>query len=180
MPWQQGAWKLIFGGCSSFVSPILRDVFATKSTFDTDQEGKFTAALCQFFGHRGHPFPGDEATLYRHFCVERDIGSPSSRLQSVVEALRFTEHAWASHSLVQSSCPRELWVLQNFKHLDLDVKHRHSLSLRGEKREGASWLWRRGSELVGGLVKRQGFTNDKRNSNSNKNNNNNDNNDYYD
>ena len=52
--------------------------------------------------------------------------------------------------------------------------------LRGEKREGASWLWRRGSELVGGLVKRQGFINDKSNSSSNKNNNNNDNNDYYD
>ena len=37
-------------------------------------------------------FPGDEDALYRHFCSERESGSPSSRLQSVVDALRFTEH----------------------------------------------------------------------------------------
>ena len=71
---------------------VLRDVFATKSPLTLIKRANSLQRYVNFLDSRGMLFPGDEATLYQHFCAERQAGSPSSRLQSVVEALRFSEH----------------------------------------------------------------------------------------
>ena len=71
---------------------ILRDVFATKAPLTLIKRANSLQRYVNFLDTEGILFPGDEAALYRHFCAERDIGSPPSRLQSVVEAIRFAEH----------------------------------------------------------------------------------------
>ena len=71
---------------------VLRDVFATKSPLTLIKRANSLQRYVNFLDNQGMLFPGDEATLYQHFCAERQAGSPSSRLQSVVEALRFSEH----------------------------------------------------------------------------------------
>ena len=71
---------------------VLRDVFATKSPLTLIKRANSLQRYVNYLDSQGMLFPGDEATLYSHFCAERQAGSPSSRLQSVVESLRFTEH----------------------------------------------------------------------------------------
>ena len=71
---------------------VLRDVFATKAPLTLIKRANSLQRYINFLDGQGMLFPGDEDALYRHFCLERESGSPSSRLQSVVEALRFTEH----------------------------------------------------------------------------------------
>ena len=71
---------------------VLRDVFATKAPLTLIKRANSLQRYINFLDGQGMLFPGDEDALYRHFCSERESGSPSSRLQSVVEALRFTEH----------------------------------------------------------------------------------------
>jgi hypothetical protein len=71
---------------------VLRDIFATKSPLTLIKRANSLQRYVNFLDNQGLLFPGDEAALYKHFCMERDTGSPPSRLQAVVEALRFTEH----------------------------------------------------------------------------------------
>lgn len=71
---------------------VLRDVFATKSPLTLIKRANSLQRYVNFLDSQGTLFPGDEALLYKHFCTERDSGSPPSRLQSVVEAVRFVEH----------------------------------------------------------------------------------------
>ena len=71
---------------------VLRDIFATKSPLTLIKRANSLQRYVNFLDDQGLLFPGDEAALYKHFCIERDSGSPPSRLQAVVEALRFTEH----------------------------------------------------------------------------------------
>ena len=71
---------------------VLRDVFATKSPLTLIKRANSLQRYVNFLDSQGALFPGDESLLYKHFCAERDCGSPPSRLQSVVEAVRFVEH----------------------------------------------------------------------------------------
>ena len=71
---------------------VLRDVFATKSPLTLIKRANSLQRYVNYLDSQGMLFPGDEVTLYNHFCAERQAGRPSSRLQSVVESLRFTEH----------------------------------------------------------------------------------------
>ena len=71
---------------------VLRDIFATRSPLTLIKRANSLQRYVNFLDDQGLLFPGDEAALYKLFCTERDAGSPPSRLQAVVEALRFTEH----------------------------------------------------------------------------------------
>ncbi len=70
---------------------MIRDVLSGKSPQTLVKRANSLLRLTQFLRSKQVEFPGREALQYEMFCEMRAGGAPSSRLQGVVEAIRFGE-----------------------------------------------------------------------------------------
>lgn len=78
---------------------MLRDVLADKSPLTLMKRANSMLRYVEFLRKQNVTVPGSEEWLYKFLCDERHNGSPASRLQAVVEALRFTEHVFGIEDL---------------------------------------------------------------------------------
>jgi hypothetical protein len=92
---------------------VLRDVFATKAPLTLIKRANSLQRYINFLDGQGMLFPGDEDALYRHFCSERE---------SVVEALRFTEHVLGVSQLSAELLSKRVLGPQSSSQLDPEDK----------------------------------------------------------
>ena len=78
---------------------MLRDILVGKSPLTLTKRANSMLRYVEFLRTSGATVPGTEENLYKFFCDERLRGSPASRLQGVVEAIRFTEHVFGIDGL---------------------------------------------------------------------------------
>eukprot|EP00435_Cladocopium_sp_Y103_P030804 s3354_g7.t1 len=79
----------------------VRDIFSVKAPSTLIKRANSLQRFLGFLDNNGIGFPGTEGDLYRFFCLERNSGCPASRLQAVVESIRFTEHVLGVGNLAQ-------------------------------------------------------------------------------
>eukprot|EP00435_Cladocopium_sp_Y103_P067691 s116_g30.t1 len=79
----------------------VRDIFSVKAPSTLIKRANSLQRYLGFLDNQGMNFPGTEEGLYRFFCLERETGCPASRLQAVVESIRFTEHVLGVCNLSQ-------------------------------------------------------------------------------
>ena len=71
---------------------MLRDLFWKKSPQTLKKRVHSLLRFMAFLNESLEPFPGTEPLLYEFLQNEKDSGAPTSRLQSVMQALSFLEH----------------------------------------------------------------------------------------
>ena len=71
---------------------MLRDIFAGRSPLTVLKRANSLQRYVTFLHSSRIPFPGSEKALYDFLVEQRLNGAPSSRLQAVIEALRFVQH----------------------------------------------------------------------------------------
>ena len=71
---------------------MLRDLFWKKSPQTLKKSVHSLLRFMAFLNESLEPFPGTEPLLYEFLQNEKDSGAPTSRLQSVMQALSFLEH----------------------------------------------------------------------------------------
>ena len=81
---------------------MIRDVLSGKSPQTMVKRANSLLRFTQFLRSKQVEFPGSEALLYEMFCEMRAGGAPSSRLQGVVEAIRFTHYTFCINGLVDT------------------------------------------------------------------------------
>eukprot|EP00435_Cladocopium_sp_Y103_P001295 s2738_g1.t1 len=79
----------------------VRDIFSVKAPSTLIKRANSLQRFLGFLDNNAIGFPGTEGDLYRFFCLERSSGCPASRLQAVVESIRFTEHVLGVGNLAQ-------------------------------------------------------------------------------
>eukprot|EP00435_Cladocopium_sp_Y103_P055359 s2156_g18.t1 len=79
----------------------VRDIFSVKAPSTLIKRANSLQRFLGFLDNNGIAFPGTEGDLYRFFCLERNSGCPASRLQAVVESIRFTNHVLGVENLAQ-------------------------------------------------------------------------------
>eukprot|EP00435_Cladocopium_sp_Y103_P051567 s3063_g16.t1 len=79
----------------------VRDIFSVKAPSTLIKRANSLQRYLGFLDNQGMSFPGTERGLYQFFCLEREAGCPASRLQAVVESIRFTEHVLGVCNLAQ-------------------------------------------------------------------------------
>eukprot|EP00435_Cladocopium_sp_Y103_P000693 s2539_g1.t1 len=93
----------------------IRDIFSVKAPSTLIKRANSLQRYLTFLDDHGIIFPGTEEGLYKFFCVERDAGCPASRLQAVVEAIRFSEHVLGVCNLSQSLLSKRVIGAAKFK-----------------------------------------------------------------
>ena len=71
---------------------MVRDVLGSKSPQTLLKRANSMVRYLTYLRGKGVVPPGTEANLYAFFLEQKDTGAPVSRLASVVEAIRFSEH----------------------------------------------------------------------------------------
>ena len=71
---------------------MLGDIFSTRAPLTLLKRVNSLLRYCTFLENQGSKFPGSEVELYTFACVQRDQNAPRSRLQSLIESIRFCQY----------------------------------------------------------------------------------------
>ena len=85
---------------------ILVDLFYNKSPSTLLKRCNSLGRLVNYLNLTGKVFPCQECELYDYLCQERDLGAPSSRLVSLMQALTFVRHVLGVEELDECICSR--------------------------------------------------------------------------
>ena len=80
---------------------MVKDVLSSRSPLTLLKRVNALQNYIGYLDNKGQKFPADETTLYLFMCEQRDTGAPRSRLQSLVESLRFMTYVLGLENLAE-------------------------------------------------------------------------------
>ena len=81
---------------------MLRDIVTDKSPLTLTKRANSMLRFLEFLRERKVDIPGTEEWLYKYFCDQRYEGCSYGKLQSLIEAIRFTEFTFGLKGLTES------------------------------------------------------------------------------
>ena len=80
---------------------MIRDLFHKKAPQTLLKRCHSFLHFVEHLKESGEVFPGTELGLYRYLCSLKDAGAPTSKVQSIVQALNFAQHVVGLTELAQ-------------------------------------------------------------------------------
>ena len=78
---------------------MVKDLFSLRSPLTLLKRVNSLQFYINSLEAAGKTFPADEASLYTFMCEQRDFGAPPSRLQALVESIRFVNYVVGAEGL---------------------------------------------------------------------------------